>query len=207
MSNSNIYNITDYEVSAESVLLNHGGVEDKDLVKLVTNKPSNDDDYDDDDNDEMDTMSYSPYFLPSRLPNNLISSKSSFGILSLNAGSLSAKFNSLQSLLELLSSQNIHFPVICIQESWIADDSLLQLLQLEGYNSFHVNATSSTHGGVVTYVDDKYDVTVKALINTSDLWDGLFLEIKHENWKNKIIVGIFTNPLKTITIAAILKVL
>ena len=79
--------------------------------------------------------------------------------------------------------------MICIQESWIADDSLLQLLQLEGYNSFHVNATSSTHGGVVTYVDDKYDVTVKALINTSDLWDGLFLEIKHENWKNKIIVG------------------
>ena len=42
----------------------HGGVEDKDLVKLVTNKPNNDDDYDDDDNDEMDTMSYSPYFCP-----------------------------------------------------------------------------------------------------------------------------------------------
>ena len=99
MSNSNMYNITDYEVSAESVLLNHGGVEDKDLVKLVTNKPNNDDDYADDDNDEMDTMSYSPYFLPSRLPNNLIYSKSSFGILSLNDGSLSAKFNSLQTLL------------------------------------------------------------------------------------------------------------
>ena len=97
MSNSNMYNITDYEVSAESVLLNHGGVEDKDLVKLNTNKPNNDDDYDDDDNDEMDTMSHSPYFLPSRLPNNLINSKSSFGILSLNAGSLSAKFNSLQT--------------------------------------------------------------------------------------------------------------
>ena len=68
MSNSNMYNITDYEVSAESVLLNHGGVEDKDLVKLVTNKPNKDDDYDDDDddddNDEIDTMSYSPYFCP-----------------------------------------------------------------------------------------------------------------------------------------------
>ena len=113
-----MYNLADCEVCAESVLLNHGGVEDKDLVKLVNNNPNNADD-DDDDDDEMDTMSYSPYFLPSRLPNNLINTKSSFGILSLNAGSLSAKFNSLQTLLELLSTQNIHFPVICIQESWI----------------------------------------------------------------------------------------
>ena len=121
-----MYNLADYEVCAESVLLNHGGVEDKDLGKLVNYDPNNADD--DDNDDEMDTMSYSPYFLPSRIPNNLINIKSSFGILSLNAGSLSAKFNSLQTLLELLSTQNIHFPVICIQESWIPDDSMLQLL-------------------------------------------------------------------------------
>ena len=189
-----MYNLADYEVCAESVLLNHGGVEDKDLVKLVNNDPNNADD--DDNDDEMDTMSYSPYYLPSRLPNNLINTKSSFGILSLNAGSLSAKFNSLQTLLELLSTQNIHFPVICIQESWISDDSMLQLLQLEGYNAFHVNATSSTHGGVITYVQDTYDVTIKTLVNTSNLWDGLFLEIKHENLKNKIIVGNIYKPPK-----------
>ena len=65
-------------------LLIHGGVEDKDLVKLVNNDPNNADD--DDNDDEMDTMSYSPYYLPSRLPNNFINTKSFFGILSLNAG-------------------------------------------------------------------------------------------------------------------------
>ena len=145
----------------------------------------------------MDTMSYSPYFMPSRLPNNLINTKSSLGIVSLNAGSLSAKFNSLQTLLELLSTQNIHFPVICIQESWISDDSMLQLLQLEGYNAFHVNATFSTHGGVITYVQDTYDVTIKTLVNTSNLWDGLFLEIKNENFKTEIInVGNIYRPPK-----------
>ena len=189
-----MYNLADYEACAESVLLNHGGVEDKDLVTLVNNDPNNADD--DDNDDEMDTMSYSPYFLPSRLPNNLINTKSSFGILSLNAGSLSATFKSLQTLLELLSTQNIHFPVICIQESWISDDSMLQLLQLEGYNAFHVNATSSTHGGVITYVQDTYDVTIETLVNTSNLWDGLFLEIKHDNSKNKIIVGTIYKPPK-----------
>ena len=177
-----MYNMSDYEVSAESVLLNHGGLENKDLVKLVNDDPIKDD------CDEIDTMSYSLYFLPSNLLNLLTNSKSSFGILSLNAGSMSAKCNSLQILLESLSYQIIHFPVISIQESWISDESMFQLLQLDGYNSFHVNATASTHGGVVTYVDNSCDVTIKAQVNNSDIWDGLFLEIKHKNRKNKIII-------------------
>ena len=73
---------------------------------------------------------------------------------------------------------------------------MLQLLQLNGYNTFHVNASSSTHGGVVTYVDNSYDVTIKAQVNNSDIWNGLFLEIKHENMKNKIIVGNIYKPPK-----------
>ena len=192
-----MYNMSDYEVSAESVLLNHGGLENKDLVKFVNNDPTNDD------CDEIDTVSYSPYFLPSNLPNLLTNSKSSFGILSLKTGSLSAKFNSLQILLESLSYQNIRFLVICIQESWISDESMFQLLQLDGYNSFHVNATASTHGGVVTYVDNSYDVPIKAEVNDSDIWDGLFLEMKHENLKNKIIIGNIYNPPPKITITLV----
>ena len=73
---------------------------------------------------------------------------------------------------------------------------MLQLLQLDGYNSFHVKATASTHGGEVNYVDNSYDVTIKAQVNNSDVWDGLFLEIKHENLKNKIIIGNIYNPPK-----------
>ena len=69
--------LPDHEVSTELILLNHGGVQDKDLVKIVNDDLNSDDD--DDDDEEMDTMNYSPYFLPSRLPNNLINSKSSSG--------------------------------------------------------------------------------------------------------------------------------
>ena len=39
-----MYNLSDYEISAESVLTNHGGVENKDLVKVVNNGPIDDDD-------------------------------------------------------------------------------------------------------------------------------------------------------------------
>ena len=73
---------------------------------------------------------------------------------------------------------------------------MLQLLQLEGYNSFHVNASSSTHGGVFTCVDDTYDAKIKAQVNNSDIWDGLFLEIKHDKLKNKIIIGNIYKPPK-----------
>ena len=73
---------------------------------------------------------------------------------------------------------------------------MLQLLHLNGYNMFHVNATSSKHGGVVTYVDNSYDVTIKAQVKNSDIWDGLFIEIKHDNMKNSIIVGNIYKPPK-----------
>ena len=61
MSNRNMHNITDQEVRAELVLSNHGGVQDKNLIKIVNNNLNNDNDDDDDDDDaEIDTMSYSP---------------------------------------------------------------------------------------------------------------------------------------------------
>ena len=98
----------------------------------------------------------------------MINTNSPFGILSLNTESLSAKFSDLQILLEALSSQNIHFPVICFQDSWISDETMLQLLHSDGYDTFQVNATSSKYGGVVAYVDNSYDVTIKAQVNNSD---------------------------------------
>ena len=71
---------------------------------------------------------------------------------------------------------------------------MLQLLHLDGYNTFHVNATSSKNGGVVIYVENSYDVTIKAQANNSDIWDGLFIE--HENTKNSILVGNIYEPPK-----------
>ena len=73
---------------------------------------------------------------------------------------------------------------------------MLQLLQLHGYTTFHVKASCSTHGGVVTYVDNTYEGTVRDQVNNSDIWDGLFLEISHENLTNKIIVGNIYKPPK-----------
>ena len=139
-------------VDPEAVLMQHGGITDKNFAKII-NEGSDD--------DEIELISHSPYYLPSCLPTHLANGDKSFSVLSLNAHSISAKFTGLRVMLELFASQNIHFHAICIQESWIHDDSKIPLVALERYQCFSIKATTSSHGGLITYVDDKYDVQVK----------------------------------------------
>ena len=106
-------------------------------------------------------------------------------MLSLNAHSLPAKIDGVQAMLELFASQHIYFPVICIQETWIDDESKLSMVSIEGYEYFYVKQSSSSHGGVITYVDNTYEVSVLKKINTSNVWEGLFLELNRESIKKQ----------------------
>ena len=172
-------------VDPEAVLMQHGGITDKNFAKII-NEGSDD--------DEIELISYSPYYLPSCVPTHLANGNTSFSVLSLNAQSILAKFTGLQVMLELFASQNIHFHAICIQESWIHDDSKLPLVALEGYQCFSIKATTSSHGGLITYVDDEYDVQVKKTVDDSNIWEGLFLELNHSSFQNKIIIGNVYKP-------------
>ena len=75
------------EVSAGEVLNNHGGVRDNDLLQQLIDDP---------DSDEIEVVSHSPYLCPSSLPSKLRNTETSIVILSLNAQSLLAKFNSFR---------------------------------------------------------------------------------------------------------------
>ena len=50
------------------------------------------------------------------------------------------------------------------------------------------------HGGLITYVDDKYDVSIKTIVDNSNVWKGLFLELNHNSLQNKIIIGNVYKP-------------
>ena len=43
-------------------------------------------------------------------------------------------------------------------------------------------------------MDDKYDVQVKKTVNDSNIWEGLFLELNHSGFQNKIIIGNVYKP-------------
>ena len=176
----------DYGINPDTVLKNQSGALDKDFSKIV-NEGS--------DIDEVELISYSPYYIPSRLAANLTTRENYFAVLSLNAQSILAKFNGLQAKLELFTAQNIHFPVICIQETWLQDETKLPLVSLDGYKCFHVNASSSSHAGLITYVDDRFDVTVTKIVNNSTILDGLFLKLNHDSLQNEVTVGKYINPL------------
>ena len=177
--------MADNAVSPEAVLKQHGGISGKNFAKII-NEGSDD--------DEIDLISHSPHYLPSCLPASLTNGDKSFSVLSLNSQSILAKFTGLQVMLEVFASQDIHFHAICIQESRIKDESKLPLVALEGYQCFFLKATASSHGGLITYVDDKYDVSIKTTVDNSNVWEGLFLELNHNSLQNKIIIGNVYKP-------------
>ena len=180
-----LLDMADNAVDPEAVLMQHGGITDKNFAKMI-NEGSDD--------DKIELISHFPYYLPSCLPNHLANGDKSFSVLSLNAQNILAKFTGFQMMSELFASQNIHFHAICIQESWNHDDSKLPLVELEGYQCFSIKVTTSYHGGLITYVDDKHDEQVKKTVDDSNIWEGLFLELKHSSFLNKIIIGNVYKP-------------
>ena len=175
------------EISPDTVFNNHGGANGINFAEIINEGQ---------DEDEVNIIRHSPYYVPSNLPSDLANKDNSCSVLSLNAQSLFAKFNGLQTILGLYSSQRIHFLVICIQETWITDESKLPLVSLEGYECFYVKPTSSSHGGLITYVDNEFDVCVTKKIDNSTVWEGLFLELTYRSLNNKIIVGNIYKPPK-----------
>ena len=175
------------EISPDTVLKNHGGANGTNFADIINEGQ---------DEDEVNILRHSPYYVPSNLPSDLANKDNSFSVFSvcLNTQSLFAKFHGLQAILNLYSSQHIHFPVICIQETWITDESKLPLVSLEGYECFNVKPSSSSHGGLITYIDNEFDVSVTKKIDNSNVWEGLFLELTHYSLNNKIIVGNIYKP-------------
>ena len=61
------------------------------------------------DEDEIDLVKHSPYFTFSNLPPELQNNNNNSNILTLNVQSLNAKYDTIQSCLHMLNSNNYHF--------------------------------------------------------------------------------------------------
>ena len=119
-------------------------------------------------------------------------------IVSINTQSLNAKYDELLLLLNIAQSQNIRFHVICFQGTRLSETSDDSLVAIDGYNCIHQSKRSdcSNHGGLITYVDNNYEVERINIQNNSPLWDNLFVSIKDTGHNKDIIVGNIYKPLK-----------
>ena len=81
---------------------------------------------------------------------------SNFSILSLNVQSINAKFDELKITIEQINQVHT-ISVICIQESWLENESNNNLYQLDNYNLISKSKYSSEHGGLLIYVHTDFE--------------------------------------------------
>ena len=114
-------------------------------------------------------------------------SHNEFFTLSLNVR-IHAKFNQLYFIVSKLSSMGLYFGAICLQETWLASDADLALLQLPGYNIINQGSKCTKHGGLIIYLSEMYSFKLRNLCNDSDIWEGLFIDVMGHNLRKPLII-------------------
>jgi hypothetical protein len=151
-------------------ILNHrGGFDRNNLLNIIKDL---------DNYEEMLTIcAESPYIDTENLSSYMQKFKNHFTVLDINIQSLNAKFDCFITLLNDLFNANIYFSAICIQETWLKHFTNLDLFSIPNYSMFSLPPTCSSHGGLVIYVHENFNANKLDIYKTSELWEGLFLEI------------------------------
>lgn len=123
----------------------------------------------------------------------LNSHKDQFNILSLNIQSINAKFSMFSLLIYELGSQGLSFDAICLQETWLEEDSPIELFKLDGYHLINAPRQLSKHGGLNIYLMDSYKYKIRPVL-AATTWENLVVEVILDNSKNIIIGDVYRNP-------------
>jgi hypothetical protein len=138
----------------------------------------------------------SPYYDDDGLIQLCNSKPNIFSLLTLNCQSLNSKYDQLKIYTERMKLSSCNFSAICLQETWLDTGSDVSLLQLEEYNFIHKGKSCSAHGGIAIYLHEHFDCHILDINSSSNIWDGLFIEIyeKNANMAKKLIIGNIYRP-------------
>ena len=95
----------------------------------------------------------------------------------------------MEIFIEELNTINFKFNVICLQESWITDNSDLWQIQLPGYNCIIQGKSSSEKGGLVIYIDTRFKYEVLINLNEYEYWEGQIIKVTGGGLPKEIIIG------------------
>ena len=182
-------------LSASDILREYGGV-DKNMLKNLL------DAYEHDAN-ELDIIQNSLYYSINNLPKTIRTDDGNFTILCLNTDGLLSKIEELRVLVAIFGYQGIYVDVICIQESHLDDtyDSKSALIQINGYDCIPQGKHCGNKGGLVTYVRDRHDSEkLQLATEKSDIWEGLYVEVKTTEGFRIIVSNIYKPPRRYIDI-------
>ena len=102
-----------------------------------------------DENHEPQVIRCSSYYDIDKFTILANSNTNSFSILSSNIQSINSKFNELEIFVEDLRSINFKFSVICLQETWKADNDDFSQFCLDGYECITQGKKCSNKGGLL----------------------------------------------------------
>ncbi len=101
--------------------------------------------------------------------------------------SVRAKFD--QNNLEIKTE----FGAICLQECTFCDD--LTQTEIKGYTLIPHGRSSSTKGGLIIYLHEKFDYDYKLKLNKYKSWEGQVIQIKkRENLTKPLNIANFYRP-------------
>ena len=172
----------------ENILKQFGGSNVNDLNNILQINGE-------DENDDSKLFSQkSPYIDINELSSYLENCKGQFSVLSLNVQSIRAKFDPLLAVLTDLTSHNLYFSAICLQETWQNENDNLSMFDLPDYQMVSQGKICIGHGGLITYIHKEFTWTKIPLYESSNIWEGLFLDVRSNDMHKKITLGNIYKP-------------
>ena len=146
--------------------------------------------------DELNVIRCSPYITDDLLLQSMENRKYGLNILSLNCQSLHAKFDYIRLLIDKFMQKDCPLQAICLQETWFSSETDLSLYSIPGYHMISTGHYASNHGGLVIYLNKKWEYKLIADVTESKLWEKQIIEIfdPNKNQRQKIIIGNIYRP-------------
>ena len=143
---------------------------------------------------EIATFCDSSYITISDIQSIIKNHDKEFSILSLNTQSINAKFDKIYAIVNNLSSLGHYFGAICLQETWLRNDADISLFGIPGYRLIHQGSKCTKHGGLIIYLIERYSYKLRNLYTGSDIWEGLFVDVKGYNLRRPLTIGNIYRP-------------
>ena len=174
-------------MQSSSEILDHiGGLDKNDLNNILQHLGRNE--------EPEETYRTSNYIDIDTFYTKMASYSSMFSTLSLNIESLNAKYDKLCAFITELGNQNIKFSAIVLQETWLSVNDDINLFTIPGYKIIHQGYHCGRKGGLLIYLHDKYTYSHRDVYAPSKHWEGLFIDIHHEDLDKKLTLGNIYRP-------------
>ena len=148
------------------------------------------------DEQESQLLKHSSYYDADQFAELTDRCRHNFRILTLNIESINAKFDELTIYIEELSKINFKFSVICLQETWLSDDVDLSIFKIAGYDCISQGKSCSKKGGLLIYIDNKFDSELVINVNTYKYWEGFAIKVSGGGLQNSTVIFNLYRPPK-----------